>query len=453
MLSPQNRVLAGWSVVLFFLLFSLLTACTPVSPPQEKEGAEVVLLDGPSQTDASREPTPDTRIQEPGQEPPRPDANPDQSKPDLPERHSTPELPEENLSEPAPEPSPEPTPEPVQEIRPEPDTAGPARWIGEPCQQNSDCHYNGGFCLKSGEGFPGGHCSKSCTNTCPDKSGKPVTFCVSNDAGKGICVSQCEKTACRSGYQCLLRSRISDATKLKKVCLPPAKPGRSLTILHIGDSQSSGTRFAKHMVAFLRTPRASCPGAKAINNTVYSYAKVSSAARHWSAGSGSNKTWLCGAKTVYTNGTASANTNGAALCSGITNKSTSIFEKLIAQHKPTAFLIQLGGNSAGFSESYVKGKVKQMMDQLPTGSLCFWVSPSFSSSKYLTKRKAVEKWLKDSLHAYTRIKCSLLTSIDEMSRQTRCTSFNSSDGLHMTSCGSQIWGELISKKLCALGRL
>lgn len=355
-----------------------------------------------------------------------------------------------------PEAGPEPGPEPGLEVGPEPpapDKAPGNQWIGESCTQDSDCNYPNSRCLQSKDGYPGGHCSQPCTSTCPDRQGKPVTFCIADKSQKGHCVSQCETSSCRTGYTCLLRSRISDSSKLKKVCLPASTtPGTSVTALYIGDSQSSGTNFAKLIVDYLRNPSNHCSNTQTKNNTVFSYAKVSSASRHWSELSGSSKNWLCGASKVYTNGTASSNTTGSKLCSGITNQSKSIFQKLVAQHQPTTFLIQLGGNSMGFSETYVKGRIKRMLDQMPAGSTCFWVTPSFSSSKYINQRRNVEKWTKDTLKGYTRLTCHVLTSIDEVSRQTTCSSFNSSDGLHMTSCGSRLWGQIIIQKLCALAQ-
>ena len=411
------------------------TATTEASPSDE----EPTVSNEPTTSEpASSEATPDASSgSEAGPEPSGPEASGPEPGP---ERTTGPEA--------GPEPGPEPRPEP-----PAPDRAPGNAWIGEACTQDSDCNVPNARCLRSQDGYPGGHCTQSCTSTCPDKTGKPVTFCIADKNQKGHCVSQCETDPCRSGYTCLLRSRVNDASKLKKVCVPASTtPGTSVTALYIGDSQSSGTNFAKLIVDYLRNPSNHCTNTKTKNNTVFSYAKVSSASRHWSELSGSSKNWLCGATKVYTNGTASSNTTGSKLCAGITSQSKSIFQKLVAQHQPTTFLVQLGGNSMGFSESYVKSRITRMLDQMPNGSTCFWVTPSFSSSKYMAQRRNVEKWTKETLKSYQRLTCHVLTSIDEVSRQTTCSSFNSSDGLHMTSCGSQLWGRIIIQKLCAIAQ-
>lgn len=384
-----------------------------------------------------------------------------------------PAMPEEN-PEPAADASTESDSRPVVEPRTEPalPDAGPPEqpaeqpaekqppekpkgnaWIGEACTQDSDCNVPGGRCLKASDGYPGGHCTAACTSTCPDRSGKPYTFCISGASGTGRCVSQCKNSPCRQGYACQLRQRFKQASVIRNVCIPQSSnPGKQLTFLYIGDSQSSGSQFAKIMVNLLRNPSTDCSNPKTSNNTVFSYAKVSSASRHWSEPSGSSKSWLCRATKVYTNGTASSNTTGSKLCAGITSQSISIFQKLIANHKPSGFLIQLGGNSSGFSESYVKSRIKRMLDQMPPSSLCFWVTPSYGT-KSLTNRRNVEKWTQEAIAAYSRIQCSVLTSIQEMSKQTTCSSFNSSDGVHMTTCGSRLWGQLIRQKICATGKL
>lgn len=345
-------------------------------------------------------------------------------------------------------------PTPLPESAPEKPTTAETQvgtqWIGESCVRDEDCGYTGGRCLRETTGYPKGHCTQDCTTTCPDRTGKPPTFCISDAKNQGYCVAQCEQVACRAGYVCETRSRYNDTTRERKVCVPPntQPPTKSLTVLMIGDSQSSGTSFAKGLVDFFRNPGKSCATAQTKNNGVYSYARVSAAARHWSDVSGSNKDWFCQNSTVYVNGTAAQNTTGSQLCSGITNVSKSVFQKLIDTHKPNTFLIQLGSNSIGFSESYVKGKIKQMLDQMPNNSLCFWVTPTFSSSRYLAAKRDIEAWTKEVTQGYTRISCHVITSISEMSQQTTCSSFYGSDGLHLTTCGSQLWGQLAAQKIC-----
>ena len=71
------------------------------------------------------------------------------------------------------------------------------------------------------EELPGGLCTQACTSTCPDKVGRPTTFCVDLGDGAGSCVLQCTVSAdCRPGYSCQERTRISDDSVIRKVCVP-----------------------------------------------------------------------------------------------------------------------------------------------------------------------------------------------------------------------------------------
>lgn len=98
-------------------------------------------------------------------------------------------------------------------------------WIGEACTQDTDCDYQGGYCLKDNAGYPQGQCSLTCTGSCPDKSGKPITFCIANSGGGGHCVSRCNTTlypqgGCRTGYACQNRSRYNQSSVTQDVCVP-----------------------------------------------------------------------------------------------------------------------------------------------------------------------------------------------------------------------------------------
>ncbi len=108
----------------------------------------------------------------------------------------------------------------------EPPTSPPPapKWVGESCSQDAECSFTSGFCSQQDDGFPGGHCTQTCTRLCPDKTGKPGTFCVS-EGSRGICVSQCDTTAfpgtgCRSGYTCKTLSRFNQSSTSKQVCVP-----------------------------------------------------------------------------------------------------------------------------------------------------------------------------------------------------------------------------------------
>lgn len=327
------------------------------------------------------------------------------------------------------------------------------KWIGAPCSVNRECNYPGGICLQASSGFPNGLCSQSCTGLCPDRPGEPTTFCIADSNQKGICVQQCSKSVCRRDYVCVIRNRFKQHVT-KQVCVPkPTSSQNSKRILMVGDSQSSGTSFAKVMVSFFRAPKTVCSTAQTSNNQVFSYAKVSSAARHWSETKGSSKNWLCRATRIYTNGTTSTHTTGVHVCKGILNQTRSIFEALVALHQPDVFLIQLGGNSAGFSESYVKSRTLRLLNQIPAGRTCFWIAPTHTAAHLKANRVQVVRWIRDTLQRATHVHCTLLESMEDMAKQTSCSSFNVSDGLHMTRCGSDLWGRFTRNQLCSQGGL
>lgn len=90
-------------------------------------------------------------------------------------------------------------------------------WIGGACSADLAC--GGATCLT---GQPDGLCTELCDRTCPDRAGRPTTFCV--DLGfdnSGVCVLQCSSSAeCRDGYACVSSPRYNDAQTLRTVCLP-----------------------------------------------------------------------------------------------------------------------------------------------------------------------------------------------------------------------------------------
>ena len=98
-------------------------------------------------------------------------------------------------------------------------------WIGGACETDADCaEIPGGFCLTGGSGYAGGHCTRECTDTCPDRAGyNATTFCVASDAGD-LCHSKCDvelfgPSGCREGYVCVEKARPS-GTRSAQVCLP-----------------------------------------------------------------------------------------------------------------------------------------------------------------------------------------------------------------------------------------
>jgi|GEM_PF-3073559 len=211
----------------------LLMACGRQAPRNPQFDGGIVFLppsDGDILPDRASEHVPDTNVAPPErrQPPPLPDKHFEQASGSensgLPDSAIAPESsiqdtiqPEEILVEPEPS-TPDHTT--VPEI---PDNSS-GNWIGEPCSTDTDCGYQGAFCLKESSKYPKGHCSLRCNTTCPDKPGKPLTFCISSSAG-GMCVSRCDtnrypSTGCRTGYTCETRTRNNQSSVSKSVCVP-----------------------------------------------------------------------------------------------------------------------------------------------------------------------------------------------------------------------------------------
>ncbi len=136
-------------------------------------------------------------------------------------------------TEPAPD---EPTPEEPTPTEPTPEESTPAAFTGAACDDDDGCLLaaDGGFCLSAAEGFVGGTCSISCTRTCEDAVGSPMTFCVDDpaaadgagsDSDDGVCVSRCDAarfpgSGCRVGYGCVDRARHGEPSTVRAVCWP-----------------------------------------------------------------------------------------------------------------------------------------------------------------------------------------------------------------------------------------
>ena len=118
-----------------------------------------------------------------------------------------------------------------------PEDSGPAcdarwdpSWIGGPCDQDTDCEYEGGLCLREDEGFPCGTCSEGCAEYCPDLDSAPVTFCAGSGdvglpGGEGLCLSRCDPDrfggdGCRDGYACAVLPRFGDPGTTEGTCVP-----------------------------------------------------------------------------------------------------------------------------------------------------------------------------------------------------------------------------------------
>lgn len=69
----------------------------------------------------------------------------------------------------------------------------PRSFIGDSCQDDLDCNFDGGRC--------GGNrlCTKRCFTVCPDKHGYPTTRCVDEEDGSSSCTLSCEASDCEVG--------------------------------------------------------------------------------------------------------------------------------------------------------------------------------------------------------------------------------------------------------------
>ncbi len=100
-------------------------------------------------------------------------------------------------------------------------------WFGGPCETKEECGHSEAQCLTGLEGFPGGLCTKTCTNICPNRNATPSVFCVDNLGGGdgGNCVQECDvermpPTGCRRGFECGSKSKFGDSETVRDVCLP-----------------------------------------------------------------------------------------------------------------------------------------------------------------------------------------------------------------------------------------
>ncbi len=99
-------------------------------------------------------------------------------------------------------------------------------WIGGECLSDSECEYDGSFCLTD---YPSGMCSLNCSRYCPDSTdtNNSLTFCIENPemVNEGICVIKCDYnlypgTGCRDNYYCVSKERYNEAAVTKDVCIP-----------------------------------------------------------------------------------------------------------------------------------------------------------------------------------------------------------------------------------------
>ena len=100
-----------------------------------------------------------------------------------------------------------------------------SEWIGGPCQTDADCPYDGGYCLTEDQGYPRGMCTQTCSGTCPDLEGNPVTFCIASQSSGGECHQRCDSaffgdSGCRPGYRCEEKDRFGEPPANIGTCIP-----------------------------------------------------------------------------------------------------------------------------------------------------------------------------------------------------------------------------------------
>ena len=88
-----------------------------------------------------------------------------------------------------------------------------------------------------------------------------------------------------------------------------------------------------------------------------------------------------------------------------------------------------------------------MLDAVSEESRCFWIPPTFVGTQYKTKALNTIEIIREAINEHST-KCIVIDSFDAMKAQTKCSRFVVGDQIHHTSCGSQLWGEFVSEKIC-----
>ncbi len=101
---------------------------------------------------------------------------------------------------------------------------GTKGFVGDGCLATDDC-LEGLWCSQKSEGKRG-QCVQKCDRFCSDMPGYSTTFCVEDDAvgAGGNCLRTCSQgrnaPECGAGLDCAERSRIGQAEKTARVCVP-----------------------------------------------------------------------------------------------------------------------------------------------------------------------------------------------------------------------------------------
>jgi len=95
--------------------------------------------------------------------------------------------------------------------------------VGGACADASTCGFAEAVCLAEQDGWPAGHCTASCSGSCPERAGPHASSaCALDPVGTFRCLARCDFTlfasGCRAGYGCCDSRDESGA--LARVCLP-----------------------------------------------------------------------------------------------------------------------------------------------------------------------------------------------------------------------------------------
>jgi hypothetical protein len=109
------------------------------------------------------------------------------------------------------------------ELRPREGERG--SFIGGACTTDADCALDGGRCLTDSAGWPGGHCTTACSDTCPVRDGPyALSTCMEVPGGSATCLSRCDftlsATGCRAGYVCSTQTTRAGS---EQVCVPSGR--------------------------------------------------------------------------------------------------------------------------------------------------------------------------------------------------------------------------------------
>lgn len=223
------------------------------------------------------------------------------------------------------------------------------------------------------------------------------------------------------------------------------EPLQEYSVLYLGDSQSSLTPFSRTLNDFFSNLNAQCAQTPLTVSELRYYALPSSSPRHWGAVTGTDKNWLCSRSSVYTNQSPDEKIPGTSLC--LDSEGVSVFQKLVRTSNPLLLVLQFGDNSLAFGKDFVVEKIHTLLAELKPEDLCFWISPTWGSQRYVEQKRRMQTWIDEAIQLSGK-SCTNIHSLEALSEQSHCPSFYVSDGIHLTQCGSELWGRYITDQLC-----